>query len=252
MALFNSSNPTLSEKSFNRSMAAPGSGIMSFRGTLNKFGFLFLMVMATAFYVWNEASVGNSIQGYLMGGAIGGLVIALILMFKQQWAQYLAPAYALLEGLVVGGISAIYSNAFSKVAPGIVTQAVVLTFGTAIAMYLLYTFRIIKVTEKFRSVMFAASGGIALFYLITWILSMFNVNIDGLHNGSLLSIGISIAITAIAALSLLLDFDRIEQGAAMGAPKHMEWFCAFGLLVTMVWLYVEILRLLGNLYGRRD
>ena len=139
-------------------MAAPGSGIMSFRGTLNKFGFLFLMVMATAFYVWNEASVGNSIQGYLMGGAIGGLVIALILMFKQQWAQYLAPAYALLEGLVVGGISAIYSNAFSKVAPGIVTQAVVLTFGTAIAMYLLYTFRIIKVTERFRSIMFAAIG----------------------------------------------------------------------------------------------
>jgi uncharacterized YccA/Bax inhibitor family protein len=129
---------------------------------------------------------------------------------------------------------------------------VVLTLGTAIAMYLLYTFRIIRVTEKFRSVMFAAIGGIALFYLITWILSMFNVNIDGLHNGSLLSIGISIAITAIAALSLLLDFDRIEQGAAMGAPKHMEWFCAFGLLVTMVWLYVEILRLLGNLYGRRD
>ena len=100
--------------------------------------------------------------------------------------------------------------------------------------------------------MFAAIGGIALFYLITWILSMFNVNIDGLHNGSLLSIGISITITAIAALSLLLDFDRIEHGAAMGAPKHMEWFCAFGLLVTMVWLYVEILRLLGNLYGRRD
>lgn len=252
MALFNSSNPTLSEKSFNRSMATPGSGIMSFGGTLNKFGFLFLMVMATAFYVWSAHEGGQNISGYLMGGAIGGLVIALILMFKQEWAQYLAPAYAMLEGLVVGGISAIYQDAFEKVAPGIVTQAVVLTFGTAIAMYLLYTFRIIRVTEKFRSVMFAAIGGIALFYLITWILSMFDVNIDGLHNGSLLSIGISIAITAIAALSLLLDFDRIEQGAAMGAPKHMEWFCAFGLLVTMVWLYVEILRLLGNLYGRRD
>jgi uncharacterized YccA/Bax inhibitor family protein len=225
---------------------------MTFRGTLNKFGFLFIMVMATAFYVWNEASVGNNVSGYIMGGAIGGLVLALVLMFKPTLAQYLAPAYALLEGLVVGGISAIYNDAFAKVAPGIVMQAVVLTFGTAIAMYLLFTFRIIRVTERFRSIMFAAIGGIALFYLITFVLSLFGVNISGLQQGSLMSIGISIAITAIAALSLLLDFDRIEQGSAMGAPKHMEWYCAFGLLVTLVWLYVEILRLLGNLYGRRD
>jgi uncharacterized YccA/Bax inhibitor family protein len=252
MALFNSSNPTLTEKSFNRSMGVPGSGTMTFGGTLNKFGFLFLMVMATAFYIWNEASVGNSIQGYMIGGMIGGLIVAIVLMFKPQLAQYLAPAYALLEGLVIGGISSIYNDAFSAVAPGIVTQAVILTFGTAIAMYLLYTFRIIRVTERFRSIMFAAIGGIALFYLITFLLSLFGVNVSGLHNGSLMSIGISIAITAIAALSLLLDFDRIEQGSAMGAPKYMEWYCAFGLLVTLVWLYVEILRLLGNLYGRRD
>jgi uncharacterized YccA/Bax inhibitor family protein len=252
MALFNSSNPTLTEKSFNRSMGVPGSGTMTFGGTLNKFGFLFLMVMATAFYIWNEASVGNSIQGYMMGGMVGGLIVAIVLMFKPQLAQYLAPAYALLEGLVIGGISSIYNDAFSAVAPGIVTQAVILTFGTAIAMYLLYTFRIIRVTERFRSIMFAAIGGIALFYLITFLLSLFGVNVSGLHNGSLMSIGISIAITAIAALSLLLDFDRIEQGSAMGAPKYMEWYCAFGLLVTLVWLYIEILRLLGNLYGRRD
>jgi uncharacterized YccA/Bax inhibitor family protein len=178
--------------------------------------------------------------------------VAIVLIFKPQLAQYLAPAYALLEGLVIGGISSIYNDAFSAVAPGIVTQAVILTFGTAIAMYLLYTFRIIRVTEKFKSIMFAAIGGIALFYLITFLLSLFGVNVSGLHNGSLMSIGISIAITAIAALSLLLDFDRIEQGSAMGAPKYMEWYCAFGLLVTLVWLYVEILRLLGNLYGRRD
>ncbi len=233
-------------------MGVPGSGTMTFGGTLNKFGFLFLMVMATAFYIWNEANVGNSIQVYMMGGMVGGLIVAIVLMFKPQLAQYLAPAYALLEGLVIGGISSIYNDAFSAVAPGIVTQAVILTFGTAIAMYLLYTFRIIRVTERFRSIMFAAIGGIALFYLITFVLSLFGVNVTGLHNGSMLSIGISIAITAIAALSLLLDFDRIEQGSAMGAPKYMEWYCAFGLLVTLVWLYIEILRLLGNLYGRRD
>jgi uncharacterized YccA/Bax inhibitor family protein len=252
MALFNSSNPTLTEKSFRKSMSLPGSATMTFRGTLNRFGLLFILVMATAFYVWNEASVGNNVQGYVMGGAIGGLVLALVIMFKQQWAPILAPAYALAEGLVVGGISAIYNDAFAKVAPGIVMQAVILTFGTAIAMYLLYFFGIIKVTQRFKSIMFAAMGGILLFYLITFVLSLFGVPVTGLHQGSLLSIGISIAITAIAALSLLLDFDRIEQGAAMGAPKQMEWFCAFGLLVTMVWLYVEILRLLGNLYGRRD
>lgn len=233
-------------------MSIPSSGTMTFRGTLNKFGLLFILVMATAFFVWNEASVGNNVQGYVMGGAIGGLVLALVIMFKQEWAPMLAPAYALAEGLLVGGISAIYNDAFATVAPGIVMQAVTLTFGTAIAMYLLYSFGIIKVTQRFKSIMFAAMGGILLFYLITFLLSLFGVPVTGLHQGSLLSIGISIVITGIAALSLLLDFDRIEQGAAMGAPKQMEWFCAFGLLVTMVWLYVEILRLLGNLYGRRD
>lgn len=252
MAIFNSSNPTLTEKSFKKSMSIPSSGTMTFRGTLNKFGLLFILVMATAFFVWNEASVGNNVQGYVMGGAIGGLVLALVIMFKQEWAPILAPAYALAEGLLVGGISAIYNDAFATVAPGIVMQAVTLTFGTAIAMYLLYSFGIIKVTQRFKSIMFAAMGGILLFYLITFLLSLFGVPVTGLHQGSLLSIGISIVITGIAALSLLLDFDRIEQGAAMGAPKQMEWFCAFGLLVTMVWLYVEILRLLGNLYGRRD
>ena len=252
MAIFNSSNPTLNEKSFKRSISIPGAETMTFRGTLNKFGFLFIMVMVTAFYVWNEASVGNSIQGYLMGGAIGGLVLALVLVFNQQWAQYLAPAYALLQGLVIGGISSIYNNAFAAVAPGIVMQAVMLTFGTAIAMYALYHFGVIKVTDKFKSIMVSAIGGIMIFYLINFVLSLFDMQIPGLHQGSLMSIGISIVITAIAALSLLLDFDRIEQGAAMGAPKHMEWYCAFGLLVTLVWLYVEILRLLGNLYGRKN
>jgi uncharacterized YccA/Bax inhibitor family protein len=252
MALFNSSNPTLSEKSFNRSVSIPGADTMTFSGTLNRFGFLFLMVMASSVYVWNEASVGNSVQGYIMGGAIGGLVLAIVLMFKQQWAQYLAPGYALLEGLVVGGISAVYNDAFAKIAPGIVMQAVALTFGTAIAMFVLYKTGMIKVTERFRSILFAAMGGIMVFYLITFVLSLFNVDIPMLHQGSPMSIGISLVIVAVAALSLLLDFDRIDQGAAMGAPKYMEWYCAFGLLVTLVWLYIEILRLLGNIYGRRD
>ena len=252
MALFNSSNPTLTEKSFNRSMVIPGMDTMTMKGTLNRFGFLFLMVMATSFYVWNEASVGNSVQGYILTGGIGGFILALVLIFKQQWAQYLAPAYALLEGLLIGGISAVYNNAFAKIAPGIVMQAVVLTFGTAITMFALYKFGVIRATERFKSILFAAMGGIMVFYLLTFVLSLFDVEIPMMHQGSLMSIGISLVIVVVAALSLILDFDRIEQGAAMGAPKYMEWFCAFGLLVTLVWLYLEILRLLGNLYGRRD
>jgi uncharacterized YccA/Bax inhibitor family protein len=177
MSLFNSSNPTLSEKSFNRSISVPGSDTMTFSGTLNRFGFLFLMVMASSVYVWNEASVGNSVQGYILGGGIGGLILAIVLMFKQQWAQYLAPGYALLEGLLVGGISAVYNDAFAKIAPGIVMQAVALTFGTAIAMFVLYKTGMIKVTERFRSVLFAAMGGIMVFYLISFVLSLFNVDI---------------------------------------------------------------------------
>ena len=233
-------------------MIMPGAQTMTVKGTLNSFGFLFLMVMATSFYVWNEGDGGRSVQGYILGGAIGGLVLALVLVFKQQWAQYLAPAYALLEGLVVGGISYVYNNAFAKIAPGIVMQAVALTFGTAIAVYFLYRFGVIRATDRFRSILFTAMGGIMFFYLITFVLSLFDVHIEMLHQGSLMSIGISLVIVVVAALSLVLDFDRIEEGAAMGAPKYMEWYCAFGLLVTLVWLYVEILRLLGNIYGRRD
>lgn len=233
-------------------MAIPGMDTMTMKGTLNRFGFLFLMVMATSFYVWNEASVGNSVQGYILTGGIGGFILALVLIFKQQWAQYLAPAYALLEGLLIGGISAVYNNAFAKIAPGIVMQAVVLTFGTAISMFALYKFGVIRATERFKSILFAAMGGIMVFYLLTFVLSLFDVEIPMMHQGSWMSIGISLVIVVVAALSLILDFDRIEQGAAMGAPKYMEWFCAFGLLVTLVWLYLEILRLLGNLYGRRD
>jgi uncharacterized YccA/Bax inhibitor family protein len=131
-------------------------------------------------------------------------------------------------------------------------QAVVLTFGTAITMFALYKFGVIRATERFKSILFAAMGGIMVFYLLTFVLSLFDVEIPMMHQGSLMSIGISLVIVVVAALSLILDFDRIEQGAAMGAPKYMEWFCAFGLLVTLVWLYLEILRLLGNLYGRRD
>ncbi len=250
MAIFKSGNPTLSEKTFEKSLTANEDGIMTARGTMNKFGFLFLMVMATAIFSWNSFFGGKDVTSYMWIGMIGGLITALVIIFKQTWAPYLAPAYALFEGLFVGSISAIYQNAFGALAPSIVLQAVLLTFGTVVSMYFLFSFRIIKATEKLKSVIFMATAGIAVFYLIAMVLRMFNMDIPFIHEGSMLVIGFSVFVVAVAALNLILDFDMIEKGTAMGAPKYMEWFCAFGLLVTIVWLYIEMLRLLGKLNSR--
>lgn len=250
MSLFKSGNPALSEKRFSTSQVTALEDRMTVRGTLNKFGFLFLMVMATAFYTWNAHFGGQNVQGLLLTGAIGGLILAFVIVFKQTWAPFLAPAYALLEGLFVGGVSAYYSAAFAETAPYIIIQAVGLTFGTAIAMYALYHFRVIKVTETFRSVVITATMGIAIFYLITFVLGFFGVQIPFLHEGSMLGIGFSLLVVGLAALNLILDFDMIERGSELGAPKYMEWYGAFGLLVTIVWLYLEILRLLSKLNSR--
>ena len=222
MAIFKSGNPALSEKRFEQSMVVDQDQTMTARGTLNKFGFLFLMVMATAVFSWNSFFGGKDVTSYMWIGAIGGLITALVIIFKQTWAPYLAPAYALFEGLFVGSISAIYQNAFGAAAPSIIMQAVLLTFGTVIAMYLLFTFRIIKATEKFKSVIFMATAGIAVFYLISMVLRMFGMNIPFIHEGSLIGIGFSVFVVAIAALNLILDFDMIEKGTEMGAPKYME------------------------------
>ena len=188
----------------------------------------------------------------MLVGVFGGLITALVITFKRNWAPFLAPLYGLLEGLFLGAISAIMNEAFSERYPGIVMHAVGLTLGVAVAMFLLYNFRIIRATERFKSVVFTATAGIALFYLVTWIVSLFGVQMDFMMvgNGSLLGIGISLFVVVIAALNLIMDFDMIEQGSEMGAPKYMEWYCAFGLMVTIVWLYVEMLKLLSRLSSR--
>jgi uncharacterized YccA/Bax inhibitor family protein len=183
-------------------------------------------------------------------GAIGGLVMAIVMMFKPTIAGYIAPAYAILEGFFIGGISAYFNAVFAKSYPNIIMNAVGLTMGVALAMFLLYNFRIIKVTDKFRSIIISATMGIGLFYLITWILGLFGVDMGFAFGSGLLSIGISLFIVGIAAMNLLLDFDAIEKAAEMGAPKYMEWYGAFGLLVTIVWLYLEILKLLSKLNSR--
>jgi uncharacterized YccA/Bax inhibitor family protein len=254
MALFKSGNPTLGENKFRSTVIDDVilmDNAMTMKGTLQKFGFLFLMVLGSSFYSWKEFAQGGDVTALLWTGAIGGLVIAITLAFKPVWAPWLAPLYALLQGLFIGSISSMYNIAFAKLAPNIITNAVGLTFGVAAAMYLLYNFKIIKATEKFKSVVIAATVGIGLFYVLVMILHAFGLNnIPFLHEGSLMGIGFSLFVVCIAALNLILDFDNIEKGAEMGAPKYMEWYGAFGLMVTMVWLYLEILRLLSKLYSR--
>ncbi|WP_298412844.1 Bax inhibitor-1/YccA family protein [Hydrotalea sp.] len=258
MAIFKSGNPTLTEKIFDNSLTAQANaqGIMSVRGTLNKFGFLMLMVIGGAFYTWHTYQSGQpgTTTTLMMVGVFGGLIAAIAIMFKPMWAGYIAPAYGILEGLFIGALSAMINNMFAKSYPNLVLQAVGLTFGVALAMFLLYSFRIIKVTDKLRSIIFTATMGIAIFYGLTLILGLFGVNMPfmSITNGGMLGIGISLFVVAIAAMNLLLDFDMIERGAEQGAPKFMEWYGAFGLLVTIVWLYIEILKLLSRLASSRN
>jgi uncharacterized YccA/Bax inhibitor family protein len=251
MAIFKSGNPALSEKVFQNSLVVSSTEVMTERGTLNKFFFLFLMVMVSASFTWKAFSEGKDVTPWMIGAAIGGLIVALIITFKRTTSAYLTPVYGLLEGVFLGGISAIYNNAFEKTAPGIVMQAVLLTFGAVIAMFLLYRFQIIKATEKFKSIVFIATGGIAIFYVLAMVLRIFHIDIAFIHEGTTLGIVFSLVVIAVAALNLILDFDMIEQGAKQGAPKYMEWYGAFALLVTIVWLYLEILRLLAKMSSRK-
>jgi uncharacterized YccA/Bax inhibitor family protein len=246
MALFQSNNPVLKESTFEQATLVQDGNAMTIRGTVNKMIFLLLMVMAAAVYSWGIFDKGEKITPYLAGGAIAGFILALVIIFKKEWAPYLAPAYALCEGLFLGGISALYSSLYE----GIVLQAVGLTFGTFIALLVLYRARVIRATARFKAVVFTATAGIAVFYLIAWVLRFFNINIPFLHEGSTIGIIFSLVVVAIAALNLVLDFDMIENGAAQGAPKYFEWFASFALLVTLVWLYLEILRLLAKLNRR--
>ncbi|MFN9709789.1 MAG: Bax inhibitor-1/YccA family protein [Bacteroidota bacterium] len=250
MSIFKSGNPTLSEKQFQQNVYVQDGQQMTVKGTMNKFGFLMLMLSAGAFFAWNWHAQGKNIVPLMMGGAIGGLVVAIVIMFKKSWSGFLAPAYGILEGLFVGGVSAFFNHMFQESYPDIIIHAVGLTLAVALTMYLLYAFRIIKVTDRLRSIILIATVSIAVFYLITWILGFFDIQFAFLHEGSTMGIIFSLVVIVIAALNLLLDFDMIEQGSAAGAPKYMEWYAGFGLLVTLVWLYIEILRLLTKLNSR--
>jgi uncharacterized YccA/Bax inhibitor family protein len=250
MAIFKSGNPTLSEKHFENTQVLNPSDVMTEKGTMNKFFMMCLLVIASASFTWSAFYQGKDVSSWMWIGAIGGLIVALATVFKPNWSPITAPIYALLEGVFVGAISAVYNNTFQNVAPNIVMQAVGLTFGVVLAMFILYRFGVIQATQRFRSIVIMATSGIMIFYLIALLLRMFGVEMAFLHEGSLLGIGFSLFVVVIAALNLILDFDMIEKGVAHGAPKYMEWYGAFGLIVTIVWLYLEILRLLGKLNSR--
>ena len=224
---------------------AVGQG-MSIQGAVNKTAILLCLALIASSWVWGRAMAGGPVQGYLALGVFGGFVVALGTVFAPSWAPITAPLYAALEGLALGGLSA----AFEQRYPGIAIQAVALTFGTMAAMLLAYTLRLIRVSAKLRMGIIAATGGICLVYLASWILGWFGVQIPLLYDASPLGIGISLVIVAVAALNLVLDFDLIEQGARNGLPKAMEWYAAFALMVTLVWLYLEMLRLLARVRRR--
>jgi len=240
--LMRTSNPALNEKAF-KGQVAIGEA-MTLQGTVNKTGLLLLCVVATSAWTWGMAhsETPEAAMPWMFGGMIGGLLVALVTIFKKQWSPLTAPLYALLEGLVLGGISAVFEKSY----PGIAVQAVGLTFGTLFVMLLAYKSGIIRATQGFKLGVIAATGGIAVFYLVEMLLGFFHVQVPAINGSGFIGIGFSLFVVIIAALNLVLDFDMIETGVQNGAPKYMEWYGAFGLMVTLIWLYLEILRLLGK------
>ncbi len=250
MNISRSSNPVLGNNTFrNLSNTGDISSVMTIQGTVNKSILLVLLVVLSASYTWKmmTETPQPAMMTYMMVGAFGGFIVALVSIFKKTWTPITAPVYAVLQGLFLGGISSMLNTQY----PGIVIQAVALTFGTMFGLLFAYRSGLIKVTENFKLGVVAATGGIAIAYLFSFILGLFGINIGFMHNNGLIGIIISIVIVIVAALNLVLDFDFIEKGAEAGAPKYMEWYAAFGLLVTLVWLYLEILRLLAKLNSRR-
>lgn len=243
-------NPALNDKTFRNLPAAVDlDQAMTIQGTVNKTGMMLILLVISASWTWGMFySHANPAAMYpwVIGGSIGGFAVAMITVFKKNWAGITAPLYAILEGLVLGSISAV----FEAIYPGIVMQAVALTFGTLFGLLFAYRSGLIRVTENFKLGVVAATGGIALVYLASFILGFFGINMPFIHESGLIGIGFSLFVVVIAALNLVLDFDFIEKGAEAGAPKFMEWYAAFGLMVTLIWLYIEILRLLSKLRGR--
>jgi len=246
-----SSNPVLRESTF-QDLQVGTSEQMTFQGVVNKTALLLVLLTLSASFVWIQFYKGGSrpeiVAPWLTVGVIGGLIVALVTVFKPQWSMFTAPIYAALEGLFIGGISGIFEASY----PGIVFQAVSLTFGTLFALLFAYKTGIIRATEQFKLGVFAATAGIAILYLITMVLSFFNIQVPFIYGNSGWGIAFSVFVVVIAALNLIIDFDMIETGVKARAPKYMEWYGGFALMVTLVWLYIEFLRLLSKVRSRQS
>jgi len=243
---FRSANPALKKNPFAQVTAGLSGGVMSIEGTVNKTALSLAILIVSASWTWNLGMAGEPFMAMVTVGLLGGFIIAMITLFKMHLAPYTVPLYAALEGLALGGISVGFEMSY----PGIASQAVFLTFGTLGALLLAYRTGLVRATEKFKLGVFAATGGIAVIYLLNFVVGLFGASIPLIHSSGSFGVLFSLAVVVIAALNLVLDFDFIEQGAAYGAPRYMEWYGAFSLLLTLVWLYMEILHLLAKLQSR--
>jgi uncharacterized YccA/Bax inhibitor family protein len=247
--MIRSANPALGDKTFEDFKVADSDGKMTLNGTVHRTGIMLVLLTISAMYTWSRFySVDGpaTVMPLLIIGVVGGLVLSLATIFKKTWSPITAPLYALFEGLALGGISAFFEMRF----PGIVIQAVGLTLGTLAALLMAYRSGLIKPTENFKLGIVAATGGIAILYVVNIVMGLFGHSIGFIHDSSPIGIAFSGIVVVIAALNLVLDFDFIENGVEQGAPKYMEWYAAFGLVLTLVWLYLEILRLLSKLRSR--
>lgn len=242
--MLRSANPALRGALFERTSGYPQGNAMTIDGTINKSVFLLVLTVFSAVWVWSYPTIGLRL---ILPAGLGGFAAGLITVFKKEKAAITSPIYALLQGVFLGGISAHFESLY----PGVAIQAVGLTFGTFLCMLLAYKSGLIKVTDKFRLGIFAATGGIALIYFISFILRIFGMGIGFVYGAGPAGILFSLFVVGIASLNLVLDFDFIEKGAELGAPGYMEWYASFGLLVTLIWLYIEMLRLLAKLNSRR-
>jgi len=238
-------NPALNDSVF--TIEGTYDNVMTLQGTVVKTAVLLVLVLVGAAFTWTQVASNPQVTyTYMIAGAVVGFILALVTIFKKTAAPYTSPIYALAEGVFLGALSAVFEMHY----PGIVPQAVGLTFGTLAALLAAYSSGLIRATENFKLGVVAATGAICLVYLVSIVLNLFGSGIPYIHGSGWIGIGFSLFVVVIAAMNLVLDFDFIENGVERGAPKYMEWYAAFGLVVTLVWLYIEILRLLAKLRGR--
>lgn len=242
-------NPVISEEVLERYQTI-NSQPMTVQGSIIKTAILLIIMMIPAFVTWYQFFLGylDKVQFMITAGSIIGLISALIIIFKANTSPYIAPIYAFAEGTTLGALSAF----FEKIYPGIAIQAISCTMMVAFSSLILYKSGLIKVTEKFRSILFMALSSIFLIYLISFIMNFFNKEIPYLFGSNPIGIAFSILVVIVAALSLFINFDFIEKGSENFLPKYMEWYAGFSFLMTIIWLYVEILKLLAKIYDRKE